>query len=107
MKLSIPNEIADVKTMYEVTHEIAEQLSEYLKSIAPKKDAERMTYFLMPNVLVMEILEKLLKYIPPEYCRMEYYQGHQRLMASGTYEILKPIPSEMYVEALRKAHIIQ
>lgn len=107
MKLTVPEEIKDAKTMYTVTKELGQEVAKYFKT-QMGKSAQKKAGFLLndPHSMAMELLEKIVCVLPKTHIDVQFNVGHSRLFSSGTYEIKQPIPQAMYLEALKKAHII-
>jgi hypothetical protein len=107
MKLEFPDEIKDAKEMYDAAHQVAVGILAWIKKTEGAKGLKQMGFLAVPHELTMDLLEKIVRRIPREFVKVEEARGHARLFASGTYEIVKAIPSALVVEALKEAKILK
>lgn len=106
MKVKIPTVVRTAKQMDGVALSVAKGVLSYLKGQRGPQSLDKIGPNKNPHWLKMELLEMFVRAIPKEYMEVEHFSGHQRLFASGTYKIVKPIPSEVIISTFKKAGVL-
>jgi hypothetical protein len=106
MKLQV-NELTETpQELKEVMVNLSKELIQYVKGQMGPNAVKRLGVLVNPEIMAMDLLEKFINALPPEYVKVKRYKGHERLLASGEYELLKPIPQAIVLETLQKAQIL-
>ena len=85
-------EFLDLRAFHDICHEMAKHVQ------AP---SGRTEYELGQHIKAI-IVERLAS----EYVTIEMYEGFMRWAAVGRHEFKKPVPSNVFVEAARKAGLL-
>ncbi len=63
--------------------------------------------YLNPESLSLKFAEDFLEKLPREYRKIERARGHERMFSGGSFELVKKIPEKVYVDILRKMHLLE